>query len=249
MKAMAPRALQEENELLKQKLADVQRRLSAFVARNAKLEALLCSTSPHSPDVVSSRSLSDFGNNALLHIGSRPGCSLNDMSDDTLLHIVHFLTETQDAVAITRLRQCCKAVGSLIASAKLSDSLGRLSWLYSESHLTLDAIGTERQVFTCSDHPAGGGPVWLASSKLPRSGRVSWSITIHHDTFFMDVWGEHLIGVCNAESTWAWGAAPQLRQAGEISVWNVCRAYEQAPLSLFHAGERGPVFAHLSRGA
>ena len=211
--------LQEENEALKQKLALMQRRVCTLLARNAKLETLLCSKSPRSSDGSPS---------------SRAECSLNDVSDDALLHIVHLLLEAHDVISIARLRRCCKVgVGLLCASVKISDGLGyRLSW------------PSEQQTFFCSDHLASGGPAWLASSKLPSSGRVTWSITIHHETTFFDVWGEHLIGVCNEDSTWAWGAAPQLRKVGEISIWNAwfCQAYPRGAepevrLSLCHAGD------------
>ena len=51
-----------------------------------------------------------------------------------------------------------------------------------------------------------GGVGWVSYCTLPTTGSVQWTVRIEHDPDPSQSWGQHLVGVCDAEGLCAWGA-------------------------------------------
>ena len=210
--------LLKENRRLKEDMERLRQRLSSFLATNVRLEAAL----------AIKQSKSSCGGHAI---------RIHDLNDDVLKSIVDILLAGRNLTAVNRLRQTCKSLLVVIDSMDIALEYAVDRTLRWDPEISLGGLGVTRDSFTCDGAQVAGSIAWLAAGTLlPSSGRFTWQVHVQHER--EGDWGEHLVGVCNEESTHGWGLATMKNRA-----WNASRppsgskvSVELADLGSMHLG-------------
>ena len=213
------RSLLQENARLKNEADLLRKRLSCFLATNVRLESLTFKQS----------AISFNGE----WFGTHQSLRVHELNDDVIKRIMDFLVADRDLAAINRLRTTCKSLYLIVDSIEVALQYRLDRHLRWDPTISVCGVGVQfGNTFKVDGAQCPGSIAWLAAADpLPASGRLTWEVTIEHE--HADHWGEHLIGVCDEQSTYGWGVTHH-----EGRAWNASREPSGNKVSI-HCVDRG----------
>jgi hypothetical protein len=179
------------------KVKRLEQRISALVAKNASCEAQL------SKVVVPAAPLGQLVN-ARTHLQRTPSL-ISDVSDDIMAMIVGILVAERDVVDVVRLSSTCKALYHLLWHLQQQQDR-TLRFQEFISIVGSRGICSDGRTLLCRHITNACGTAWAACGTIPASGSIGWVVRVEH---LGSIWGQHLMGVCNEDSTVAWGVYPE----------------------------------------